>query len=128
MTSENGHSAEREPQFNIKAVVTQTGLNPATIRAWERRYGFPMPQRTEGGHRQYSRRDIDALKWLMARQDDGVSISHAVEIWQSYTERGEDPLMTTTAFVEPVTSIGPVVDGSQMDELREAWISSCLST
>ena len=73
----------KTPVFNIKAVVKQTGLNPATIRAWERRYGFPSPRRTEGGHRQYSQRDIDTLNWLIARQDEGMSISHAIELWRS---------------------------------------------
>ena len=48
--------------YNIKAVVLETGLKPPTIRAWERRYGLPSPQRTEGGHRQYTQRDIDTLK------------------------------------------------------------------
>ena len=39
------------PYFNLKAVVQQTGLKPDTLRAWERRYGLPTPQRSSGGHR-----------------------------------------------------------------------------
>ena len=83
------------PIFNIKAVVAQTGLNPATIRAWERRYGLPKPQRTRGGHRQYSQRDVDMLNWLIARQEEGMSISHAVELWNSELDMGRDPLQRT---------------------------------
>lgn len=128
MNSENIKLADDAPRFNIKAVVTQTGLNPATIRAWERRYGFPMPQRTEGGHRQYSQRDIDALKWLITRQDEGISISHAIEMWHSYTERGEDPLQSVSTFVEqPITKAVPLFERPQIDELRQAWISACLA-
>ena len=71
--SRNNHedelSADRlNPTFNLKAVVNETGLKPDTLRAWERRYGLPKPHRTPGGHRLYSQRDIDMLKWLISRQ------------------------------------------------------------
>lgn len=113
--------------YNIKAVVTQTGLNPATIRAWERRYGLPMPERTEGGHRQYSQRDVDTLKWLISHQEKGMSISHAVELWQSLVEIGEDPLLSREkAEAGAARAITPVL-GHQIDELRAAWINACLS-
>ena len=36
------------PTFNLKVVVRETGLKPDTLRAWERRYGIPQPQRTSG--------------------------------------------------------------------------------
>jgi DNA-binding transcriptional MerR regulator len=69
------------PAFNMKVVVQETGLKPDTLRAWERRYNLPQPERTEGGHRLYSRQDIELLKWLISRQDEGMNISHAVELW-----------------------------------------------
>ena len=117
----------KTPVFNIKAVVKQTGLNPATIRAWERRYGFPSPRRTEGGHRQYSQRDIDTLNWLIARQDEGMSISHAIELWRSYVEKGGDPLESMMMVtLEPVARPALPVAGQRIEELRQAWISACL--
>ncbi len=113
--------------YNIKAVVAQTGLNPATIRAWERRYGLPNPERTDGGHRQYSQHDVDTLKWLITHQDKGMSISHAVELWQSLIDNGEDPLQPAAG---PDTGAGraaaPLL-GMQLDELRAAWIDACLA-
>lgn len=112
--------------FNIKAVVKQTGLNPATIRAWERRYGFPRPGRSEGGHRQYSQRDIDTLNWLIARQDEGMSISHAIELWRSYVEQGDDPLIEVMVHPEPILRPSPPVAGERIEQLRQAWISACL--
>ena len=60
------------PAFNLKVVLKETGLAADTLRAWERRYGMPMPQRTPGGHRLYSERDIEVIKWLMARQSEGL--------------------------------------------------------
>ena len=79
------------PTFNLKAVVQETGLKPDTLRAWERRYGLPVPQRTDSGHRLYS------LKWLIARQDEGMSISRAVELWRRLEADESDPLETIPA-------------------------------
>lgn len=113
------------PTFNMKVVVQETGLKPDTLRAWERRYGVPNPERTAGGHRLYSQHEIDMLKWLVARQEEGMSISHAVEMWQQLEREGQNPLQTgETAVAEPVI---PPVSGEQVDDLREAWIEACLA-
>jgi methanogenic corrinoid protein MtbC1 len=66
------------PVFNTKAVVRDTGVPADTFRAWERRYGIPRPQRTAGGHRLYSERDIALIRWLHDRTNEGINISHAV--------------------------------------------------
>ena len=55
-------NANKTPSFNLKAVVQETGVKPDTLRAWERRYGLPQPDRTPGRHRLYSQYDIDMLK------------------------------------------------------------------
>jgi DNA-binding transcriptional MerR regulator len=46
-----------------------------TLRAWERRFGFPQPMRSEGGHRQYRRGEIAVLRDALRT---GVSISSAI--------------------------------------------------
>jgi methanogenic corrinoid protein MtbC1 len=116
------------PLFNMKAVVTQTCLKPDTIRAWERRYGFPQPKRTVGGHRQYTQRDIDTLKWMIARQEEGISISHAIDLWRSKVNQGEDPIYDRKENSEEKRSV-PVLglEGKQIDQFREAWLDACLS-
>lgn len=119
---------ERQSYFNIKAVVQQTGMNPATIRAWERRYGLPQPRRTSGGHRQYSQKDIDTLTWLNERQEEGLSISHAIELWQSTINQGKDPLISNGAGQTIIEeSILPQIEGDQIEELRAAWVTACLA-
>src|SRR5512139_4141771 len=80
------------PAYNLKVVLKETGLAADTLRAWERRYGLPMPQRTAGGHRLYSQRDIETIKWLMKRQEEGLSISRAVDLWNEQLASGNDPL------------------------------------
>jgi DNA-binding transcriptional MerR regulator len=71
-----------EPIYNAKAVTRQTGVTPATLRAWERRYGVLLPDRTAGGHRLYSARDIAAIKWLRQHIEQGMTISRAVALLQ----------------------------------------------
>lgn len=47
--------------LSIGAVVRLTGISADTLRTWERRYGFPTPQRNESGHRRYARREFERL-------------------------------------------------------------------
>jgi DNA-binding transcriptional MerR regulator len=113
------------PAFNLKAVVRETGLKPDTIRAWERRYGVPKPRRTSGGHRLYSQRDIDLLKWMNARQHEGLSISRIVDLWKGLEAEGKDPLQVTThTLMRQAVQLGDV---GELANLRQDWIQACLN-
>jgi methanogenic corrinoid protein MtbC1 len=118
----------KEPVYNLKAVVRQTGLKPDTLRAWERRYGLPTPERSKGGHRLYSQRDIDTIKWLTARQREGLSISRAVELWQQLQAEGRDPLRAPAPIAAQAASLRlPQSASSTVAQLRESWIDACLA-
>lgn len=82
------------PIFNTRAVARDTGVPPDTFRAWERRYGIPRPQRTAGGHRLYSERDIAIIRWLRDRTEEGMNISHAVMLLMNMLEEREEPVAT----------------------------------
>ncbi|MCU0506882.1 MAG: cobalamin-dependent protein [Anaerolineae bacterium] len=79
------------PVYTIKTVVQETGIAPATLRAWERRYGVLSPGRSDGGYRLYSERDISTLRWLKNQVDAGVSISRAVALLEIRHQAGEEP-------------------------------------
>ena len=66
------------PLYNMAAVVRRTGIPATTIRAWERRYGYPKPRRDAGGQRLYSEHDIEGIRWLADQTANGVAISRAV--------------------------------------------------
>ncbi|MFZ5820363.1 MAG: MerR family transcriptional regulator, partial [Chloroflexota bacterium] len=108
------------PAFNLKAVLKETGIAADTLRAWERRYGLPMPERTPGGHRLYSQRDIEIIKWLMAKQDEGLSISRAVDLWKEEIASGPDPL---TASRQTGMILAPTAN---LDAARQQWMDACL--
>ena len=50
-------------------------VSPNTLRAWERRFGYPKPQRTPGKHRLYTHGEVAALRDAL---QEGLSISSAV--------------------------------------------------
>ncbi len=113
--------ADNTPVYNLKAVINEPGLNPATLRAWERRYGLVKPKRSPGGHRLYTRQDIAMLKWLIERQKEGLSISSAAEMWKSQQVDNQaviQPILTQ----EQISAMGESV----LDELREKWLSACM--
>ncbi len=119
--------SDDQPTFNLKAVVRETNLKPDTLRAWERRYGLPQPDRTPGGHRLYSQRDIEILKWLTARQDEGLSISRAVELWRRLEADGQDPLADAApAVAEPDRLLVALETGDPLHTLRREWVAACL--
>jgi methanogenic corrinoid protein MtbC1 len=87
---------DNTPIFTIKTVVQETGIPPATLRAWERRYGVLSPGRSEGGYRLYSERDIAILRWLKRQVDADVSISRAVALLEIRRPGGEDEPRTAS--------------------------------
>lgn len=68
------------PLYAAAAVARQTGVPVVTLRAWERRYGFPAPRRANGGRRLYTQRDIWTLRELRAQTRQGVPISRAIAL------------------------------------------------
>lgn len=115
------------PTFNLKAVVQETGIKPDTLRAWERRYGLPEPNRSTGGHRLYSQRNIDTLRWLIARQDEGLSISRAVELWRQLESENQDPLLSASYGLNEIEPAAPLLAGEEVSAVRERWIEACLN-
>jgi DNA-binding transcriptional MerR regulator/methanogenic corrinoid protein MtbC1 len=115
----------KSPAFNLKAVLRETGLAADTLRAWERRYGLPTPQRTAGGHRLYSQYDIETIKWLIGRQAEGLSISRAVDRWNELIASGTDPLAESfsTNMIVPAN----FSNDTTLDNIRVEWIAACLN-
>ena len=55
-----------QQMWAMGAVTRRTGIGEHTLRAWERRFGFPTPHRLESGHRRYSASQVRHLL-LIAR-------------------------------------------------------------
>lgn len=75
-----------EPRHPIRVVAQRTGLTPATLRAWERRYGVVEPDRSEGGQRLYSDRDVERLNRLRLLSEAGRPISLVAALGDAQAE------------------------------------------
>lgn len=72
--------------YPIRAVASLTGVNPITLRAWERRYGLIRPARTEGGHRLYSRVQIAQIQRALTMLERGIPISQVCQLIEGVTD------------------------------------------
>jgi CheY-like chemotaxis protein len=64
------------------------GIPVATIRNWEERYAAVVPERSAGGHRLYSRDDVERLRFIAAQMSRGLSAADAHRL---LAERTADP-------------------------------------
>jgi MerR family transcriptional regulator, light-induced transcriptional regulator len=69
-----------EPQdgLSIGELARLTGVPAATLRSWEGRYGFPRPQRLEGGHRRYAQGDAAIIGESLRLRESGLSLQAAI--------------------------------------------------
>lgn len=71
--------------IRTNAAAAMLGVSPNTLRSWERRFGFPSPRRSQGGHRQFDLSEIDALRQAL---EETHNVSSAISIAR---ERGTGP-------------------------------------
>ncbi len=71
--------------IRTNAAAELMGVSPNTLRSWERRFGYPTPRRTPGGHRQYELSELESLRRALLETHN---ISSAIQIAQ---QRGEGP-------------------------------------
>jgi methanogenic corrinoid protein MtbC1 len=105
------------PAYNIKAVSRLVGLPPVTLRAWERRYGLPLPNRGKQGYRLYSEHDLRTLRWLKSQIDGGLSISRAVQYLAELRFEGNDPVTEAITSPNQVDISIPVLREKMLDSL-----------
>ena len=71
--------------IRTNAAAELLGVSPNTLRSWERRFGYPKPRRTQGGHRQYDLTELESLRRALLETHN---ISSAIELAR---QRGEGP-------------------------------------
>ena len=71
--------------YTIKRAAQLTGVPETSLRAWERRYGVPVPQRTESGYRLYDHEALAIISTMRRLVDDGWSPAAAAEAVRSGT-------------------------------------------
>ncbi|MGE8177415.1 MerR family transcriptional regulator [Pseudomonas fluorescens] len=64
----------------IRDVARITGVNAVTLRAWERRYGLIVPQRTPKGHRLFSAEHVQRIHNILTWLNRGVAVSQVKQL------------------------------------------------
>jgi DNA-binding transcriptional MerR regulator len=65
------------PIYGIGAVERMVGVTAATLRNWEERYGLVRPARSGGGHRLYTRAQVEQIRFLAGQVEAGVQAAEA---------------------------------------------------
>jgi DNA-binding transcriptional MerR regulator len=69
--------AEARGIYSIGAVSRMLGLSQPAIRSWEDRYGLIVAERSEGGRRIFTRDQLEQLRFVKERLDEGLSAADA---------------------------------------------------
>lgn len=69
-----------EGPYRIATVAELTGVPEPTLRAWERRYGIPTPERTASGYRLYGAQQVRQVLEMRRLSDEGMAAAEAAKL------------------------------------------------
>ena len=93
-----------EGLWSMGAVVRRTGIGEHTLRAWERRFGFPRPERLPSGHRRYPAEQVRRLIMINRALSCGYRAGDVVPLSQKRLEA------VVAECVEARAGTGPPAD------------------
>jgi len=99
------------PSFNIAAVERDTGLSKDVLRMWERRYGFPVPERGTNGERVYPAEQVERLRLIKRLMDMGHRPGRLI------AASTEELTLLAPRRPRPVLADGKTIDSAGLDEL-----------
>jgi DNA-binding transcriptional MerR regulator len=79
----------RRPIYSIGAVARMLGIEPATLRAWEERYGVVVPARSAGAQRVYSRDELERLRFIVNAVEGGATAAEAHRLLREHIHTAE---------------------------------------
>lgn len=109
--------------LSISAVERDTGLSKDTLRVWERRYGFPTPERDAIGERAYSLDQVEKLRIVKRLMDGGHRpgrvVPMRVEDLQQLSDNTVDaPKHGPTTAAPNLRLLFELLRTNQIDDLR----------
>jgi MerR family transcriptional regulator, light-induced transcriptional regulator len=149
-------TGEGKGRYRINVVAEMTGVSAATLRAWERRYGFPVPSRTASSYRVYTDHDVALIRRMQELCDEGMSPADAaaavlaeptveptapidaadpfapfhrriVEAVAAFDPNALERAVEETLVLGPATTIFDRVFGPAMAEIGGRWEAGALS-
>lgn len=120
-------AAAGDDENTIRVVAARTGLGMETLRAWERRYGFPRPERRPGSNRRlYSGDDLARLVAIRRVLERGFRVGDVIgknmgQLEQlALPDRADvsDHRTTTRAAVPPIGRLLELLAKDRIPELE----------
>jgi DNA-binding transcriptional MerR regulator len=127
------------PGIRTNAAAEVLGVSPNTLRSWERRYGYPVPKRTQGNHRNYELVELQTLRDALAetgnitsaielarqRQAAPASDDSLLAAFESFDEDAADRAIEESLVLRPLERtveemLLPAIDRLAADPEREA--------
>lgn len=102
--------------IRTNAAAELLGVSPNTLRSWERRFGYPEPERSEGNHRQYNLVELQTLRQALdetgnigaaiqlarQRQEAPAAETGLVAALKAFDEQAADRAMEESLAIRPV--------------------------
>jgi MerR family transcriptional regulator, light-induced transcriptional regulator len=95
--------------LTISDVVERTGVAEGTLRMWERRHGFPMPERLPSGHRRYSEEQLELVRRVVVERAAGLSLSAAIERARAHHQAPARSVFATLRRARPDLEVQPLI-------------------
>ena len=123
---------KHKPMMSIGSLSKATGVPVNTIRTWERRYGFPVAERTPGGHRQYPASLVPHLALVKNALDSGhrpgqvlrLSIQALREL-VGLSRPAVDVRSRSASSVAALLDATSALDAQRLDQLIATELSRC---
>jgi DNA-binding transcriptional MerR regulator/methylmalonyl-CoA mutase cobalamin-binding subunit len=111
--------------FNIAAVERDTGLSKDVLRIWERRYGFPAPNRDANGERSYPADQVERLRLIKRLMDQGhrpgkLIAAPAEELRDLAPRRSPPRVQENVAEVEDLDELLVLIRGHDVAGYQQA--------
>jgi DNA-binding transcriptional MerR regulator len=124
----------RMPGIRTNAAAEVLGVSPNTLRSWERRYGYPVPRRTPGNHRNYELVELQTLRDALAetgnissaielarqRQEAPASGGNLLAAFESFDEEAADRAIEQSLAIRPLERTVEELLLPAIDELAAA--------
>jgi len=117
-----------QPSYSISVVERDTGISRDTLRVWERRYGYPQPERNDKGERIYPEMQLRYLQRIRRLLDQGMRPGKIFAMSEQEINQLEQSLHSPEVNLESAGIVGDLLErlltGQQaelIDELNAAY-------
>lgn len=110
-------SIATDSTYPIRDFARLTGVNPVTLRAWERRYGVIQPQRTEKGHRYYTDIHLQRVQHILYWLEQGYPIRQVKLLLQDHASDNSQPNDDWHSQQQQLLNATLALNGHKLDEL-----------